>query len=242
MALAAGAAAWQPAATMTTTVPSSAGSEPTEVAFALKPSGEKATLEGPSSVKAGLVHMTLKNSTEDGASVQLVRVEGDHSAEEVLKAGKAWGDKGKPLPDWLRLAGGVPNAPPGTGEESTQVLTPGKYVAADIEHRHQRRVRGDRRGRGRAAGPAARRSTRRSTASPSSGLKAGTAEVAFDNKGKQPHFVVGVPIKQGKTIEDVKKFFKDGEGRAADRARRQGRLRQPPCWTAATKQVLEART
>ena len=46
-----------------------------------------------------------------------------------------------------------------------------------------------------------------------SGLKAGQAEVAFDNKGKEPHFVVGLPIKPGKTIEDVKKSIaEEGEG------------------------------
>ena len=35
----------------------------------------------------------------------------------------------------------------------------------------------------------------------------------FDNMGKEPHFVVGLPIKPGKTIEDVKKSIaEEGEG------------------------------
>ena len=46
----------------------------------------------------------------------------------------------------------------------------------------------------------------------SSGLKAGKTEVVFENKGKEPHFVVGLPIKQGKTIDDVKTFLRTEKG------------------------------
>jgi hypothetical protein len=37
--------------------------------------------------------------------------------------------------------------------------------------------------------------------------------VLFDNKGGQPHFVVGLPINTGATIEDVRTFFKEEKGK-----------------------------
>ena len=45
-----------------------------------------------------------------------------------------------------------------------------------------------------------------------SGLKAGSAKVLFDNTGGEPHFIAGVGIKQGRTIDDVRKFFKTEKG------------------------------
>jgi hypothetical protein len=189
----------------------SSSSGPTEVAFELKPSGKKATMEGPDSVKAGVARITLKNSTKDDGSAQLVRVEGDHSANEVLAAGEAWGDKGKPLPDWLRLIGGVPNAPPGTSETATQVLAPGKYMAADLESNGvaEFEVTGD--AEGELPAPSASIDAAEYSFE-SSGFKAGEAKVAFSNGGKEPHFVVGVPIKQGKTIDDVRAFIRTEKG------------------------------
>jgi len=37
--------------------------------------------------------------------------------------------------------------------------------------------------------------------------------VLFDNKGGQPHFVVGLPMNTGATIEDVRTFFKEEKGK-----------------------------
>ena len=36
--------------------------------------------------------------------------------------------------------------------------------------------------------------------------------MVFDNTGREPHFIAGLPIKQGKTIEDVKRFFRSEKG------------------------------
>ena len=68
-----------------------------------------AALKAPASVEGGLTEITVKNTGKKPGGAQLVRVTGNQTAEEVGKAGTAWGDKGKPLPDWLQLEGGVGN-------------------------------------------------------------------------------------------------------------------------------------
>ena len=45
-----------------------------------------------------------------------------------------------------------------------------------------------------------------------SGLKPGSGTIKFDNAGGEPHFISGVGIKPGKTIADVRKFFKTEKG------------------------------
>src|SRR5829696_2636729 len=77
-------------------------------------------LKAPRSVDAGLTTITVKNTGKKPGGAQLVRVTGDQTAEEVGKAGTAWGDNGKPLPDWLQLEGGVGNTPPGQTGTVTQ--------------------------------------------------------------------------------------------------------------------------
>jgi hypothetical protein len=45
-----------------------------------------------------------------------------------------------------------------------------------------------------------------------SGLKAGSNQILFDNVGAEPHFAAVVPIKPGKTIEDVRNFVRTEKG------------------------------
>jgi hypothetical protein len=189
----------------------SSSSKPTSVALELKPSGKTATMQAPDSIKAGTARITFTNSTKKEASGQLIRIEGDHSAKEVRDVSQAWGDKGKPLPDWVRLAGGTGSAKPGESQSVTQDLTAGKYIAFDIDSNvySQFEVTGS--GSGELSTPSARIDAKEYSFD-ASGLKAGKQEVTFDNKGKEPHFVVGLPIKSGKTIEDVKTFVKSEKG------------------------------
>jgi hypothetical protein len=186
---------------------SGGSSEAKVAAFELK--GK--TLTGPKSVEAGLVRIDFKNSSKKEGSAQLIKIEGDHTLEEVGKAGEAWGDKGKALPDWFGLAGGTGITRPGQSASATQVLEPGKYAAVDIDSNAAREFEVTGEGGGEVP-------TQDATIEAvdysfnSSGLKAGKADVAFDNKGKEPHFVVGLPIKPGKTIADVKKFIQSEKG------------------------------
>ncbi len=183
---------------------------PKAVAFELTGSGKKPTLKAPASVEGGVAKLTLTNSSKSEGGVQLVRIEGNHSAAEVGKAGGAWGEKGKPLPDWFKIEGGVGSTKPGASKTVTQPLKPGNYLAVDIESDASApmKVSGQ-------AGPPPTSASRIDALDYSftaSGLKAGKQTVLFDNKGKQPHFIVGAPLNKGKTLADVRKAIKDESG------------------------------
>ncbi|HYI35915.1 MAG TPA: hypothetical protein VEX39_04890 [Thermoleophilaceae bacterium] len=190
----------------------SSGDEPTKVAMELKPAGKKPSVSAPESIDAGVVTVDFTNSTKKDAGLQFVRIVGDHTPAEVIKVGNSWGDKGTPLPRWIELEGGVPNAPPGTSETTTQALKPGRYLALRLDGNEYAEFEVSGNASGRVDTPAA---TIDATeyAFEASGLKAGKSRVRFANKGGQPHFVVGIPLKPGKTIEQAKAFFaSEGKG------------------------------
>jgi hypothetical protein len=169
-------------------------------------------MTGPSSVEAGAVRVEFTNSGDDDASVTIVRVEGDHTAEEAVKAGQAWGDRGKPLPEWLTFEGGSGPVARGKPFSGVQELTEGKHLGLDIDSNEyvELDVTGD-------GGDAELPSTTATIDAveysfEASGLRAGKQSVLFANKGKEPHFALAAPIKPGKTIEDVKKSLQDESG------------------------------
>ena len=82
----------------------------------------------PETVPAGVVNIELTNNTKDSVSGQLIRVEGEHSDEEVVAAlGNAI--EGKPVEDWFVGAGGPGETKEGQKSTVTQVLEPGTYYA-----------------------------------------------------------------------------------------------------------------
>ena len=191
---------------------SGSSAKPTKVTFELTPAGGKAAMTGPEEIEAGVAEITLKNSTKKGGGLQLIRVEGDHTQKEVFARGQAWGDKGKPLPEWLFLEGGVPNTGPGKSDSVTQTLQPGTYYAADLESNAVAAVEVTGPGKDQVEAPSATIDATEYSFK-ASGLKAGKSEVLFDNKGGQPHFVVGLPMNPGATIADVRTFFKEEKGK-----------------------------
>ena len=168
-------------------------------------------MTGPESLEAGAVRIEFTNSSDDEAGVTLVKYEGDHTPDEVVKAGNAWGDKGKALPDWVTFAGGSTPAGADKAAASVQQLEAGSYLGLDIESSKyvEIEVTGD----GTGELPETTASIDAVEFSfEASGLKAGTNEVLFTNKGKEPHFVLAAPIKSGKTIDDVKKSLEEESG------------------------------
>ena len=192
---------------------SEGGSTPKAMEISASGSGKKITMTAPASVPGGLTRITFRNSAKQPLGPQLVRVEGQHSLAEVAKAGSAWGDKGKPLPSWMRLEGGAPRSVPGQTSTATQVLRPGKYYAFDIETNSAAafEVKGGDRG-GRLPDAPGGTVTASEYKFETSDLKTGKQPVLFENVGKEPHFMVALPIKQGKTIADVRKFIKTEKG------------------------------
>ena len=180
-------------------------------AFELSGSGQAAKMSGPGSVEAGAVQVDFKNSTKDDAGVTLVRVEGDHTAAQAVKAGRAWGEGNTPLPDWVRFVGGVASIGSGGTSTSVQSLRQGKYVAVDINTNAFApfEVTGD--GDGELPTTSARVEAR-DYSFEASGLKAGKGRVLFTNTGKEPHFALMAPIKPGKTLDDVRQALETEEG------------------------------
>lgn len=88
--------------------------------------GAKGAIEVPESADPGLAEITLENSGQRPVGAQLIRVEGDHTAAEVVRVFGGPDGGGPPkepvLPDWLFRGGGVPITEPGQSQTVTQVL------------------------------------------------------------------------------------------------------------------------
>ncbi|HYP56215.1 MAG TPA: hypothetical protein VEQ41_07960 [Solirubrobacterales bacterium] len=185
--------------------------------FTLSGDGKAATFTAPESAEPGLAEITLENEGDKAGDLQLIRVEGDRSPEEVVEGlGKAM--KGQAFPEWFFAAGGTGLVEAGKSVTVTQVLQPGTYYAFDIE------------GGGppspddavsvEVSGEASEEEisadatiTAVDYGFESEGLSAGSNEVAFENTGAQPHHIVYVPLKGDATADDAERFFKTEKGK-----------------------------
>jgi hypothetical protein len=185
--------------------------------------GDDFRLSAPTSVKAGLVEISLTSpagaTTHDA---QLVRVEGDHTIDEVV-AGVA--TLGAPFPRWLTPAGGVGQTGDGAVGRTVQKLEPGRYYILDTDEPEGDNVSSYAETGATAAldvtGEAGATELPETDAKITaedytfavSGLKAGRNEIEFDNAGKQPHHLMAFPYRRGATLSEVRKVFtEEGEG------------------------------
>lgn len=199
--------------------PEEAAAEPQILSIRVDEQGGAASLEVPKTAVPGLVELTFDNAGEDPHAAELIRVEGVHSAAEVVEALGA-AEQGGPVPDWFFAGGGVGATPPGESRTVTQVFEPGTYYVFDTE----------------AAGPAATDAepptievtgeaaaeaelpeapatiTASEYAFESEGLTPGAGPVTFENAGEQPHHIVAAPLREGATVEDVEAFVEDESG------------------------------
>lgn len=195
---------------------SSSSSKPQSVALTVSQSGKKYTIDGPSSVKGGLAEVTLKNTVKGAADAQLVRVVGNHTEAEMLNV-VASNKEGAPTPAWIRGGGGPAAVKTGATGTSTLVLSPGTYYAIDDQDApggktaarlgavHKFTVKG---GDAKAKLPSASATIdAREYSFSTSGLKAGTNTVAFQNKGKELHHAQLFPIAKGADLNGVRKFL-----------------------------------
>ncbi len=189
----------------------SQAAKPSKLAIEASGSAKKPTLSVPKSVKGGVVEITFTNSAKGRHGAQLIAVEGDQTPQQALAAGNGWGQNGKPLPDWLIPAGGVGSVPTGKSASVTQELPAGRYLVFDIDTNAyaELEVTGAS-GSGELTAEGTIDATEYEFAS--SGLKAGKNRVLFENTGSEPHFIAGIGMKPGSTIEDVRKFFKTQKG------------------------------
>lgn len=156
----------------------------------------------PRSIPSGLVELRLRNTGKVPHKAQLWRIDGAHTVDEARRAGR-------PLPGWLRAAGGVALTEPGATGTTVQSLRPGRYYIAGTGGRRdtvaQIRVTGT------AADAALPRAAARLDAYEfafrTSGLKAGRTAVDFRNTGREPHHVFFAPMRTGASLAEVRRFF-----------------------------------
>lgn len=179
---------------------------------------EPGQIEAPPTAEAGVAEITLENPGGRPADAQLIRVEGDHAAAEVID-GLAAALGGKSFPDWFFAGGGVGATEAGSQRTVTQTLLPGTYYAFDT------------RGLQGPPDPAAVATIEvsgeeldaelpASEATVSAfdygfeaeGLSAGANEITFENAGEQPHHLIAMPIAEGRTIDDVAEFLETEMG------------------------------
>ena len=177
----------------------------------------------PTSVKAGLVTMTLTNSDDILRSAQIVRLEGGHTVSEFLKTvvnNEGEGGEAPPIPDWAQDGGGVATVKPGKSASVTQVLAPGKYGIWDDEGEDTQNNALGARGEFTVTGEAVDATLPAQPATVTvtddgddkygfefKGLKAGTNNVRFENTGEQLHHAQFFPLKKGATIKQTTAFL-----------------------------------
>jgi hypothetical protein len=184
--------------------------EPSRLAIELSGSAKNPTFTVPDSVKGGVVEFT--SSVPGEHSAQLVRAEDGHTAAEALRAGAAWGEKGRPLPGWALVAGGTGDVKQGESITVTQELAPGSYMVTDLASNAKAEFEVT---EGSGEGELAHDGgtiTATEYAFESDRLQAGRNRVLLDNAGEEPHLIAAIGIKQGRTFEEAKRFFRTEKG------------------------------
>lgn len=184
--------------------------------FSIAEQGKGSRITGPQSAETGVAEITLQNNNRKReADLQLLRVEGNHSAEEVVE-GLEKAMKGQPFPEWFFGGGGVGTTSAGQSGTVTQVFEPGTYYAIDTE--------------GSLPSPKSLAAIEVSgevsdeeveadaTVSAfeygfkAEGLSSGKTEIAFENSGAQPHHLLISEITGNKTADDVEQSFESDKG------------------------------
>jgi hypothetical protein len=187
-----------------------------ELSFTVESKGKETTVTAPESAEAGLAEITLVNDSESEADLQLIRIEGDHSPEEVVEGlGKAI--QGKAFPAWFFAAGGVGSLGAGESATVTQVLQPGEYYAFNTsgpppspQAVAATEVSGDETDEAVEGGEATVEGAEYVFNAET--IPSGAVEINFDNIGAQPHHLIASKIKGDATAEDVEAAFEEEKG------------------------------
>jgi hypothetical protein len=191
--------------------------EAQSLTFEITQQGKAAQLSGPQSAETGLAEITLENEGEKAGDLQLIRVDGDHSPEEVVKGFEQAGS-GKAFPEWFFGGGGVGTTGAGESRTVTQVLEPGTYFALDTEGGRPDpksipalEVTGDESDESVEADETV---SAFEYGFDAESLPSGETELVFENGGAQPHHLLAAPLIGDSTAEDVERYFKTEKGKA----------------------------
>jgi hypothetical protein len=178
--------------------------------------GENTQITVPKQIEAGVTELQFTNNGKKRHSAQILRYDHPHTPQEALRAGAAWGERGKPLPKWVHLLGGFGAARPAEVRTGIVKLEAGSYVVLDIEAPGGKPVFGTFGVTGESGDAPLPQTTASIKAAEysftASELKPGPNKVLFDNTGKQPHHLVAAPLKKGATVADVRRAVKSDKG------------------------------
>jgi hypothetical protein len=176
--------------------------------------GKETGISAPATAEPGATEIRFSNEGQRPHSLQIIQVGEGHTVDEALQAGAGWGEKGKPLPEWVRFLGGIGSTKPGGSGISVVDLPAGEYAAVDIDASGPApyagfTVEGDE-GESLEEVPAAVEAVEYDFTADA--LQAGSHRVLFENSGEEPHHLIAAPLKPGKTVEDIEAFVKTEKG------------------------------
>ena len=152
-----------------------------------------------------MVEIRLTNTGDEAHKAQLWRVGAGHSVKEALKVKR-------PLPNWLRTAGGIALTAPKQTGVTVQRLAPGNYYVAGAGNERGRvasfRVTGRARAGKLPRAEAALSADEYRFRSPR--LEAGAQRILFRNLGTEPHHAYFARMLRGATLDDVRRYLARG--------------------------------
>lgn len=207
----------------TSTAASAPAAQPTILSITTTDAGGgKFAMKAPSTIKGGLVEIRFTNASKAPHEAQLIRLDGSHPLKDALPYILTNGPA--KIPAFIHGEGGVPSTPPGKSGSAFTNLPAGHYGVIDDETGDDDKT----------PPPSKRGALAEFDVTPgtdgqlpqtqgkvtvvdkgkdeyefqTSGLKAGTNRIEFDNNSKEAlHHVVAIPIKGNATIAEAKKAF-----------------------------------
>ena len=166
----------------------------------------------PSSVGAGLVSFRLKNSGTVRHDAQLIRVTGDQDRDDVASFFRSASRPGFRIPSWVRGGGGAIGIRPGETVVVKQRLDEGDWYLVDLAFLDRGGVAPFIATSGGSAADlpsATSRIRARDFSFEPRALRPGTHRVRFENRGREMHEVVLLPLVPGRTVDDAKAYLSD---------------------------------
>lgn len=171
----------------------------------------------PSSVGAGLVSFHLRNSGVARHDAQLIRVTGNRSRRDVIASFRSITQPNAPIPPWVRDGGGARRIRPGQTVVVKQRLAEGDWYLVEPQFLEQGGLVPFTVTSGGSAAKlpdADAKITARDFSFAAHQLTPGTRTVRFENRGKEMHEVVALPLAPGRTLDDAKAYLSNPTGPA----------------------------
>ena len=175
-----------------------------------EPSPGRVHVSLPSSVGAGLVSFRLKNSGTRRHDAQRIRVTENRRLEAVIRFFRSASDPNFRIPSWVRGGGGARGIRPGETVVVQQRLDEGDWYLVDTAHLEQGGVvpfiaTGG--GSGGELPSATSRVLARDFSFEPRAIRPGNHRVRFENRGREVHEMVAMPLAPGRTIDDAKAYL-----------------------------------